>query len=112
MLCSFINLTGDNLPSWLSLLDSLKLPNGGDGMAFEALGSKSMESFNDECPDDPDVKYFSWGASFDPGYLDTFRWSHSVIYAAEGPNDGLVSVKSAQHGEYQGTLEGVSHTDL
>ncbi|GHJ89783.1 hypothetical protein NliqN6_6185 [Naganishia liquefaciens] len=107
------NIIGrDNLPSWLSLLDSLKLPNGGDGMAFEALGSKSMESFNDECPDDPDVRYFSWGASFEPGYLDTFRWSHSVIYAAEGPNDGLVSVKSAQHGEYQGTLEGVSHTDL
>ncbi|KAJ9099887.1 hypothetical protein QFC21_003892 [Naganishia friedmannii] len=93
-----------NLPSWLSLLDSLKLPNGGDGTAFEALGSKSMESFNEECPDDPNVKYFSWGACFEPGYLDTFRWSHSIIYAAEGPNDGLVSVQSAKHGEYQGTL--------
>ncbi|KAJ9126392.1 hypothetical protein QFC24_002130 [Naganishia onofrii] len=101
-----------NLPSWLSLLDSLKLPNGGDGTAFEALGSKSMESFNEECPDDPNVKYFSWGACFEPGYLDTFRWSHSIIYAAEGPNDGLVSVQSAKHGEYQGTLVGVSHTDL
>ncbi|KAI5452550.1 lipase 2 [Naganishia albida] len=107
------NIIGrENLPSWLSLLDSLKLPNGGDGMAFEALGSKSMENFNEECPDDPDVSYFSWGACFEPGYLDTFRWSHSIIYAAEGPNDGLVSVKSAKHGEYQGTLVGVSHVDL
>lgn len=103
---------GENLPSWLSLLDSLKLSNGGDGMAFEALGSKSMENFNEECPDDPEVSYFSWGACFEPGYLDTFRWSHSIIYAAEGPNDGLVSVHSAKHGEYQGTLVGVSHVDL
>ncbi len=35
-----------------------------------------------------------------------------MIAEKEGPNDGLVSVHSAQHGEYQGTLEGVNHLDL
>lgn len=42
----------------------------------------------------------------------TFRWPHSVILAKEGPNDGLVSVQSAQWGEYRGTLLGVNHLDL
>lgn len=32
--------------------------------------------------------------------------------AAEGPNDGLVSVTSSQWGEYKGTLDNVSHLDL
>lgn len=74
------NIIGrDKLPFWLNLLDSLKLPNGGDGTAFEALGTGHMQQFNEECPDDPDVKYYSWGAYFNPGMLDTFRWPHSII---------------------------------
>lgn len=32
--------------------------------------------------------------------------------AAEGPNDGLVSVESSRWGEYKGTLDNVSHLDL
>lgn len=32
--------------------------------------------------------------------------------AAEGPNDGLVSVESSKWGEYKGTLDNVSHLDL
>lgn len=35
-----------------------------------------------------------------------------MIARAEGPNDGLVSVESSRWGEYQGTLDGVSHLDL
>lgn len=107
------NIIGrDKLPFWINLLDSLKLPNGGDGAAFEALSTRMMENFNDECPDDPDVNYYSWGAYFNPGVMDTFYWSHGIIYEREGPNDGLVSVYSSRHGEYRGTLVGVSHTDL
>ncbi len=103
---------GDRLPLWLALLDTLKFPNSGDGSAFESLGTDAMVLFNEEVPDDPNVKYFSWGATFDPGLLDTFRWPHSVILEKEGANDGLVSVESAKHGEYMGTLEGVNHLDL
>lgn len=104
--------SGDRLPSLLSLLEAMRLPQSGDGSAFNALGTKSMRIFNSEVLDREDVKYYSWGASFDPGLLDTFRWPHSVILSKEGPNDGLVSVTSARWGEYRGTLLGVNHLDL
>jgi triacylglycerol lipase len=103
---------GDNLPSLLSLVETLRLPQTGDGSAFSALGTRSMKDFNTEIIDLDDVKYYSWGASFEPGLLDTFKWPHSVILAKEGPNDGLVSVHSARWGEYRGTLLGVNHLDL
>ena len=44
--------------------------------------------------------------------LSPFRQSHGVISRVEGPNDGLVSVASAQWGSYKGTLVNVSHLDL
>ncbi|OCF34680.1 triacylglycerol lipase [Kwoniella heveanensis BCC8398] len=102
----------DRLPSLLSLVETLRLPNTGDGTAFSALGTHAMREFNAQVLDKEDVSYFSWGASFEPGLLDTFRWPHSVILAKEGPNDGLVSVHSAMWGEYRGTLVGVNHLDL
>ena len=105
-------ILGDRLPSLLSIVEALKLPQGGDGSAFSALGTKSMSQFNSEVSNRPDVNYYSWGAQYEPGLVDTFRWPHTVILAAEGPNDGLVSVESAKWGEYRGTLIGVNHLDL
>lgn len=102
----------DRLPSLLSLMETLRLPQSGDGTAFEALGTKAMKEFNSTVVNRDDVQYYSWGASIEPGLLDTFRWPHSVILAKEGPNDGLVSVESAKWGEYRGTLLGVNHLDL
>lgn len=102
----------DRLPSLLGLIETLRLPQSGDGSAFNALETRAMKEFNADVLDRDDVKYFSWGASFDPGLLDTFRWPHSVVLAKEGPNDGLVSVNSAKWGEYRGTLLGVNHLDL
>lgn len=50
------------------------LPNGGgDGKAFEFLTIENMRKFNEETPDDPDVKYFSWGATYEPGLIDTWK---------------------------------------
>lgn len=102
----------ERLPQLLSVMESMNLPNSGDGSAFSALGTRAMREFNMEVIDSEDVKYFSWGASFNPGLMDTFRWPHSVIYTKEGPNDGLVSVYSAKWGEYRGTLLDVNHLDL
>ena len=96
----------------LALVESLGLPQTGDGSAFGALETQAMKVFNSEILDREDVKYYSWGASFEPGLLDTFRWPHTVILAKDGPNDGLVSVNSARWGEYRGTLMGVNHLDL
>ncbi|PPQ65778.1 hypothetical protein CVT24_011995 [Panaeolus cyanescens] len=108
----FLSTVGPTrMPSVLSLLDLL--PNGGgDGKAFECLTVDSMKKFNDETPDVPGVKYFSWGATYDPGLIDTWKWPHSVLLDKEGPNDGLVSVESAKWGKYLGTLNQVNHLDL
>ncbi|TDL28210.1 alpha/beta-hydrolase [Rickenella mellea] len=108
----FLTTVGkERMPYMLQLLDLL--PNGGgDGKAFESLTLESMRRFNEDTPDVAGVKYFSWGAVFEPGLLDTFRWPHSVILEKEGPNDGLVSVASSKWGTYLGTVEDVNHLDL
>ncbi|KAF8323154.1 alpha/beta-hydrolase [Clavulina sp. PMI_390] len=109
---TFLEMLGqERLPQFLQFLDLL--PNGGgDGKAFESLTPEAMAQFNEETPDAPDVDYFSFGASYNPGLIDTFKWPHSVILEAEGPNDGLVSVKSSKWGKYVGTIENVNHLDL
>ncbi|KAK1228667.1 lipase 2 [Marasmius sp. AFHP31] len=108
----FLSTLGkDRMSSFMQLLDLL--PNGGgDGKAFESLTVESMRKFNEEVPDVDGVSYFSWGAVYEPGFVDTWKWPHSVILEKEGPNDGLVSVESAKWGKYLGTLEGVNHLDL
>ena len=55
-----------------TLLDKLPI-GGGDGKAFEGLTLEAMARFNEETPDVEGVKYFSWGAKFDPSLLDTFK---------------------------------------
>ncbi|KAG8738466.1 hypothetical protein FRC10_006812 [Ceratobasidium sp. 414] len=110
----FLSTLGrQHLPGFVSLMDKLPI-GGGDGKAFESLTLDSMRKFNLETPDDPNVHYFSWGAKFEPGILDAlgFGFSHKIILQKEGPNDGLVSVKSARWGTYLGTLDGVNHLEL
>lgn len=82
--------------------------------AFAQLTQRYMtEDFNPKTPDDPSVRYFSYGAMMDqPPLLSPFRTTWQVMQNAEGPNDGLVSVQSSQWGDYKGTLVGVSHLDL
>ncbi|KAG1757770.1 Alpha/Beta hydrolase protein [Suillus lakei] len=107
----FMSLASQHLPSVLALLELL--PNGGgDGKAFECLTLESMRRFNEETPDIEGVRYLSWGACYEPGLIDTWKWPHSVILEKEGPNDGLVSVESAKWGTYLGTLSPVNHLDL
>ncbi|RIB13484.1 hypothetical protein C2G38_2132357 [Gigaspora rosea] len=55
--------------------------------------------FNKSIPNNPSVAYYSYDAST------------NIIKEKEGPNDGLVSVKSAQWGKYMGTVE-CDHWDL
>lgn len=56
----------------LAFLDMLPM-GGGDGKAFEALRVENMKKFNEETPDAPGVKYYSWGAQCEPGLFDPFR---------------------------------------
>ncbi|KAF8560202.1 alpha/beta-hydrolase [Imleria badia] len=107
----FLSLASSHLPAVLALLELL--PNGGgDGKAFECLTREAMKHFNDNTPDVEGVRYFSWGAEYEPGLIDTWKYPHSIIAAQEGSNDGLVSVQSAQWGTYLGTLHNVNHLDL
>ncbi|KAJ1301564.1 hypothetical protein OPQ81_008812 [Rhizoctonia solani] len=110
----FLSTLGrQNIPGFVALMEKLPI-GGGDGKAFESLTLDSMRKFNEETPDDPNVHYFSWGSKFEPGVLDAlgFGFSHKIIMQKEGPNDGLVSVKSARWGTYLGTLDGVNHLEL
>ena len=100
----------EHLPGIYKLLARLKIDTG----AFSELTRKYIqEEFNPTTtPDDPNVRYFSYGASATPSIFSVFRISHDVIEVLEGPNDGLVSVASSKWGVYKGTLMGVTHLDL
>ncbi|KAI0108165.1 putative triacylglycerol lipase [Daldinia grandis] len=106
----FKEIGTDRLPSIYQLVQGVGMDTG----AFEQLTPAYMtESFNPRTPDDPSVRYFSYGAMMDrPPLLSPFRHSHNIISDVEGPNDGLVSVTSSKWGSYKGTLVGVSHLDL
>lgn len=87
------------------------------GLGTQAFGQLTREymqgTFNPSVPDDPSVRYFSYGAHTDePPLLSPFRQPWRIIDEVEGANDGLVSVESSRWGTYKGTLLGVSHLDL
>lgn len=43
-----------------------------------------MARFNEETPDDPNVRYFSYGAYFEPSWSNAFRIPWGVVYEREG----------------------------
>ncbi|KAI1088485.1 putative triacylglycerol lipase [Rostrohypoxylon terebratum] len=100
----------DHLPGIYKFVQGVGMDTG----AFEQLTRQYMtETFNPRTPDDPDVRYFSYGAMMEQiSIFSPFRHSHAIIADREGPNDGLVSVESSKWGSYKGTLVGVSHLDL
>lgn len=68
------------LPGLLSNLPNRVVPLfSGDGKAFEGLTTKSMTKFNEQTPDLPTIKYFSYAARHDPGMFDTWRYPWSII---------------------------------
>lgn len=93
----FIDTVGQaRLPQVLALLDLL--PNGGgDGKAFEFLTVENMKKFNENTPDIKGVQYFSYGAEYDPGLIDTWKCgspSHSCLL----PVDGLIEYQVSSFG--------------
>ncbi|KAJ1960902.1 hypothetical protein GGI12_003549 [Dipsacomyces acuminosporus] len=64
--------------------------------------------FNPATPDDPRVEYLSFGAHIDTNDIsdrvNPLIIPHDIIYKAEGPNDGFVSLTSAQWGHYLGSV--------
>jgi triacylglycerol lipase len=80
--------------------------------AFQDLTTTACAAFNEQTPDAPNVRYFSAAAQFTLDWA-TPHWQlpHRIITAAEGPNDGLVSVRSARWGEAFDLWEG-DHASL
>lgn len=98
-----------NIPKLYKVLEFFGMETG----AFRQLTREYMaNNYNPRTPDVEGVKYYSYGAAFQPHLTSVFRKSHSVIESIEGPNDGLVSVESSHWGTYKGTLNHVSHLDL
>lgn len=105
----FRDIGPDLLPRLYRLLDRLKISSG----AFSQLTTPFVnERFNPVTPNSAATRYFSYGATATPHLLSVFRLSHDLLAEVEGPNDGLVSVRSSKWGEYKGTLVGVTHLDL
>jgi triacylglycerol lipase len=74
-----------------------------DHEAFEQLRTDACARFNETTPDVPGVRYLSVaGNKRRDAMLYALRFCYDVIAPAEGPNDGLVSVRSAQWGEFLG----------
>jgi triacylglycerol lipase len=107
----FREIGQEHLPRIYRLLTRLHIESGAFGQLTRAF---LRDEFNPANPDDPAVRYFSYGAAAKPSLFSVFRISHDLIAELEGPNDGLVSVASSKWGKegYQGTLMGVTHLDL
>ncbi|KAG0938416.1 hypothetical protein G6F57_006863 [Rhizopus arrhizus] len=68
--------------------------------------------FNPNTPDDPTVKYYSYGASSQfSAWSSLLNLPGRMVYEKEGDNDGIVSVKSAQWGTYVKTVQ-ADHWDM
>jgi triacylglycerol lipase len=72
-----------------------------DVQAIVDVTRESCRTFNETTPDMPQVRYYSISAESSASDVPAFgRHSHRVIAAAEGANDGLVSVASAMWAEH------------
>ena len=67
---------------------------------------------NRELPNDPKVQYFSFGGAAHLIPADMYYIPWYIIGQKEGPNDGMVSLRSCRWGKYMGHIEGVDHKDL
>ena len=83
-----------------------------DAPAFRNLTTDYMQNtFNKLTPDVPGVFYSSYAAVSEVPVYAALHFSHQIVKRKEGPNDGLVSLKSAVWGNFMGTLNG-DHWDL
>lgn len=94
----------DNFRQRLPLLHTLEAM-GINVDGFRDCLPAVCKNFNDSTPDCPSVRYFSYGGEVPLSRLSpTLRRGWSLLNAAEGPNDGMISVASARWGDYLGTI--------
>ncbi|MFW6362299.1 MAG: lipase family alpha/beta hydrolase [Spirochaeta sp.] len=106
-----------NLVNWFARLLGDQSPNA--EQAAEQLTRDYMQEFNRTVVNHPDVRYLSYASTIDGEYPNPI-WARMAreLGEEEGPNDGLVSVRSARWGEFMGVVnqrygsEQVSHRDI
>lgn len=82
------------------------------------LTTYKMNQFNKTVKDSDKVYYQSYACAIDENFSNPFwKKMYSITAAKEGPNDGLVSVTSAQWGNFRGVVscDGkplVTHADI
>ncbi|MCC6423648.1 MAG: hypothetical protein IT447_09250 [Phycisphaerales bacterium] len=77
---------------------------GLDVQGILQLTPNTCRKFNEDVPNHPAVNYFSISAARPWHHIPPFAWfSHHLIRQAEGENDGLVSIRSAQWGTHLAT---------
>jgi triacylglycerol lipase len=82
------------------LLKPVFLRFGIPTQAFYDVTTDRCKEFNEQVPNAPTVRYFSIAGRHKRNFLNP-EWllSHQIVMEKEGPNDGLVSIASATHGE-------------
>lgn len=106
-------------PGLLNFLGAVTAQQKSDAQAsFYSLSEHFMQSeFNPMNPDDPRVHYISYtGRTCNAaGFLvpgnkchdlvdPLIGWSYAILQVARGDNDGLVTIESAQWGDYRGEM--------
>jgi triacylglycerol lipase len=72
--------------------------------ALHDLTLAEAKFFNARTPDREDIRYLSWAFARDGAEMPAlFKKRQQRIFELEGPNDGLVSVRSATWGTFMGT---------
>jgi len=107
------------LPSFLRWLIALPVNAGyfmlGDTLplfheSIQSFSPSYMAEFNRQNPNARSVYYQSYAAQMTNVFSDFFLSPPFLTVSwYDGPNDGLVSVESAQWGTYRGELNGLSH---
>jgi triacylglycerol lipase len=103
---------GTYLADWLLVNFRQRLPLL---WALEALGTnldgfqdcrpEACRAFNARTPNHPAVRYFSFGGAVPTARVTPcLRRAWCLLAAAEGANDGMVSVASARWGDYLDTI--------
>ncbi|KAI9269199.1 Alpha/Beta hydrolase protein [Phascolomyces articulosus] len=83
-----------------------------DAPAYANLTTDYCQGFfNRNTPNDPNVAYYSYGASTDIPPWTFLGLTRQIVDGKEGDNDGIVSVESAKWGKYIKTLD-AHHWDL
>ncbi|KAI8647829.1 Alpha/Beta hydrolase protein [Parasitella parasitica] len=110
-------LSASSALKWSSKLPSLKLDkllvDWFDEPAYAHLTTDFCNDyFNPNTPDDPTVKYYSYGAAAKfPAWSSLLGIPGQMVQEKEGDNDGIVSVESAKWGTYVKTIQ-ADHWDL